>query len=157
MSKSLFENIIMEEDRADFLDNLSILERQLFDVKTSPLHKIKNVLGKNGYEVFDFEAKKEKINISDPVEVGEFVRRLKRNLVSFPTATISVAFFPTREFVSQVSFWIERNFNKKIILKIVVDVNVAGGAQISYNGLYKDYSLRSLIDGFVEKRGGNIL
>lgn len=63
---------------------------------------------------------------------------------------IYLAFNPSDELVSQIGLYLRKNSQHQIF-DLKVDPNLVAGAALSYNGIYKDYSLRAKI-GFEKEK-----
>ncbi len=153
----LFNRITTTYDREEFLKDLYSLEKSLFDVRVPPQKKIKKAFGEKDYAAFIKLCKEKKVETSDPVAVGEFVRELRRRIAIVPLVTISVAFSPTKELENVISKWIGKNLKRKIIINFKIDPALVAGATVSYGGIYKDYSINAMVDDYIKSRGGNIL
>jgi len=77
-------------------------------------------------------------------EVGEGLdgwEKLKEKLKSLPIFSLTIGFEPTEEFKEKLVHWIKENVEKKAVLDLKIDKEILGGAIISWQGKYKNYSL----------------
>ena len=153
----LFNRIATTSDREELLKDLYLLEKSLFDVRVPPQKKIKKAFGEKDYTAFIKLCKERKVETSDPVAVGEFVRELRNGIAAVPSITLSIAFSPTKELENVVSKWMGKNLKRKIIINFKVEPGLIAGATVSYGGIYKDYSINAMVDDYIKSRGGNIL
>ena len=58
---------------------------------------------------------------------------------------IYIAFPPTEELIAQIGFFLRNNLKNHKLFEIRVDPNLVAGCALSFKGIYKDYSLRMLI------------
>ncbi len=59
---------------------------------------------------------------------------------------IYIAFAPTDELDYQIGLFLRKNFRNMQIFEIRVDPNLIAGCALSFNGVYKDYSFRVMIE-----------
>lgn len=64
---------------------------------------------------------------------------------------IYLAFEPTEELLQTIGLYLRKNFTKYPIFDAKVDPELIAGAALSFNGVYKDYSLRVKINNEKEK------
>jgi len=86
-----------------------------------------------------------KILSGNPKDVEEYFISLNSYLAKIPTVRLTIAFEPSAEFSKTLSFWFEKNLGKKVVCDIRVRKEIIAGAQVEYNGKYKDYSKAKLI------------
>ena len=77
----------------------------------------------------------------DPNKLLSFLETIRANLLSLPQVELQIAFEPSREFISQISEWFEKNLGKKFILDFKIKPKIVGGAIIEYNGRVADFSI----------------
>lgn len=65
---------------------------------------------------------------------------------NIPPLVIYLAFEPNEETKAQISQWLRSNLTKKFIFEIKLDPSLIGGAALVWQGVYKDYSLRTKIE-----------
>lgn len=66
--------------------------------------------------------------------------------------SITIAFEPSRQFLSSVQRWFEANLGQRVILDLVIDEGIVGGAIIVCNDHYKDYSIVRDFSKYSEQR-----
>lgn len=75
-----------------------------------------------------------------------FFTELKDTISKLLSIELTIAFEPTNESLSKICDWARKNVNSAIILNIKKDKRILGGAVITYNGKFKDYSLVHEVD-----------
>lgn len=79
---------------------------------------------------------------------------LDSQTAKLPVLTLYLTFEPDEVSLSQISAYIKQNFPvSALLLDIKLDPNLIAGTALVWKGVYKDYSLRSKIEG----RKGEIL
>ena len=61
---------------------------------------------------------------------------------------ITTAFAPDYKFILKLKDWVNTNIKKDILVDFEFDPMLLGGAQVIYNGRYKDYSLAKSLDTY---------
>lgn len=90
-----------------------------------------------------------KIHTSTKEEVKNFLQQIMTTAASTPTVELTLAFEPTEEILMSLSQWFLMQLKKQVTFAITVDYSLIAGAKITFNGKYKDYSLKPLFDQIV--------
>jgi F0F1-type ATP synthase delta subunit len=98
-------------------------------------------------------AKRHHLDSSDKSDVDLFLRHLKEAIVALPTVHVTLAFLPKQALIEELSEWFITNYQTKVLLHIVVDPTIIGGAVFSFNGKYRDFSLRKKLRELQERSG----
>ena len=61
---------------------------------------------------------------------------------------ITIAVVPDENLIQSVKRWAEKNLGDKVILDIKTDYSILGGSRIIYKGIFKDYSINSLLSSY---------
>lgn len=78
----------------------------------------------------------------------EFFKNLKDQLNSLKYLELTIAFEPTQSSLDRISDWARKNVAENICLDIKRDKRIIGGAVVTYNGRFKDYSLVHEVDAY---------
>ena len=111
-------------------------------------------LDKKMSELFSFELKEkikayswqEQINLNDPVSFGKFLADLRGHIKSMPVVTIKIAYDPDEETVKEISAWFVENYGKNVLVELVSDKSLLGGAMVIFNQSSKDFSLKKRLE-----------
>lgn len=106
---------------------------------------IKKLIEKNG------------INASDYPAAEKLLSGLKEYLKKSKTLKMSLAIEPSEEIVDHIFNWVLENMGDGIILDIERDESILGGAIISFNGTYKDLSLRRTLEEIFNSKKAEIM
>lgn len=90
--------------------------------------------------------RKEKIDLENKTLIKDFLMGLKDQIRNLKSIEITLPFYPSEEMIENLFSWVLKNLGFGIILNIKEDREIIGGAIISFNGKYKDYSLKKKID-----------
>ena len=75
----------------------------------------------------------------------------QKELDSLKILKITVACEPTRSNILAYGSWIKKNIGQDVIMDISIDSNIVSGAQIVWNGKYKDYSLSETTNADIQR------
>jgi hypothetical protein len=78
------------------------------------------------------------------IELREKVKNCER-------VQISVSFGPTAGFEQKLKTWVLNNLKDDLVIEIKTDPDVVSGLTLTYKGIYKDYSLNSLLNSYFEE------
>lgn len=71
--------------------------------------------------------------------------RLEESVAKLKLLTLFVVFEPSEEDMQKIGSWLRDNYQQKIVIDLKLDKELIGGCAMIYNGVYKDYSIRSQI------------
>jgi F0F1-type ATP synthase delta subunit len=89
---------------------------------------------------------KEHINTKQLAEVQACIQEIKKNIAKIPVLTLAIAFPPQQKLLEIIATWFMVNTKKPVLLDIAVNKSLIGGAVIEYKGLFKDYSLKRILE-----------
>lgn len=143
------QEIITQEDLLSFLDDINTTKKAIFQDPSKPLlQKIQNKTSRGFQEILKqllatplFRGKRKQI---------EFLDELRNYLLSLPKIKLTLAFQPNKEFLKQISEWLQKEVGQKIVLNIFVNPHIVGGAIIEYKGKYLNFSLIKEIQQFLK-------
>jgi len=92
-----------------------------------------------------------KLNGTTATDVQEFLKKLQETASSLPIVSLAIAFEPTEETLQALSRWFLSTLNMHVLFDIQLDTALIAGATITYNGKFKDYSIRPVWDNIVQR------
>lgn len=94
----------------------------------------------------------------DHPEVTErYLLELKKQLLNLPVVKLSLAIEPPSDLLERIVLWVRSKMEAGTILEIVIDEGVIGGAIITFNGRYQDFSLKKSLEKVFERQKEEIL
>ena|SRR5258708_6915759 len=93
-----------------------------------------------------FLLQKNTIDTKNLSQVQMALQDIKKILAELPVITLTLAFAPKQAVIETISTWFIVHTKKFVLLDIVVDTTLIGGAIISYKGIYKDYSMKHILE-----------
>ena len=142
----------------NFLAEIENVLASLFKVKNK---SIEEILDKTAGKSTAGQIKKlmanNKINPSDYSSVEKLLNNIKEAFKKIQILKISLAVDPSEEMIGHIFDWVKENLGKGIILDIDKDESILGGAIISFNGTYKDFSLRRALEEIFQTKKDEIM
>ncbi len=80
------------------------------------------------------------------VNMQEELKILKGEIESLDILTLILSFEPSQSALETLSLFVKKNLGEKIILDVLYDSSILGGAKIIYKGIYRDFSLKKIFD-----------
>lgn len=90
--------------------------------------------------------KERKIDLEERETCKQLLDEISKALHRLPIITLYLAFSPTEQYVKKLGTLLYGYCKQKVLLEIIVEKVVLGGAVIAWKGVYKDFSLRKTID-----------
>jgi len=139
--EEIIKKIITKEELIFFLEEINLLEKSIFiDVEIPLSEKLKGKVNEE-FRSWLEKLEKEKFIPQSPDQQFSFFEKIKKDLLEVPQIRLEIAFQPSKEFLLRIRKWFKEEINREIILDIVVNPKITGGAIIEYQGKYLDFSL----------------
>jgi hypothetical protein len=84
--------------------------------------------------------------LQDLKNAEEYLRALKEALDKMRVIKLKIAFEPTESTIDKLSLFVKRRVGEDVVLDFEVDPFVFGGAEIAFDGKYRDFTLRRVFD-----------
>lgn len=139
----IFQDIFTTEDLYSFYKEIDQFNTLLFQAGTEISSAFDEAFNSQRKASVLNYFKINQIDIHNPSHVQHAMQELKRIGPTFPVVTLKLGYDPTRKHLETFSAWFFTHFETKVILEILVERNLLGGAYITFNGLFKDHSLKS--------------
>lgn len=144
---TIFESIYTIGDARGVLDDIEALSESIFKKDARGVEqKIETLLPFILADRIKQYCKDKQISLQDATAFVDFLEKLAKSLRDVPIMTLYLVFLPNEQYVKQLCALACRYCNQRVLLDIVVDKKLLGGAMIAWKGVYKDYSLRKRID-----------
>ncbi len=163
MDNTLILNNILKDIKTvaeldNFLAEVENVLAGLFKVKNKSIDLILDTTaGKSTAGIIKRLAEQNKIIPSDYPSLEKVLTGLKVDLKKIKILKISLAIDPSQEQIDHIFDWVKENLGKGIILDIDKDESILGGAIISFDGTYKDFSLRRTLEGIFQTKKNEIM
>lgn len=84
------------------------------------------------------------VNSESITAVQDFLKKIQESLSNLPMISLTIAFEPSEEMLTILSQWFVSNVNKQVLFDIHIDSSIIAGTKITYNGKFKDYSIKPI-------------
>lgn len=75
----------------------------------------------------------------------------RSEILKMPRIRLTIAIDPEDSFLDKICSWFNANTGKTFLLDIAVDASIVGGLLITYNGIYRDLSLKAKLNNYFNK------
>ncbi len=146
------------EQLEEFSSEIDNILSSLFKVKNRKIEEILDkTMGQKTLKIVKKLVQENKIDSSDYNSLDKLLNGIKQDFKKIRILKMSLAIDPTSEIIDHVFDWVKKNLGEGIVLDIDKDESIFGGAIISFNGIYKDLSLRRNLEGIFQTKKGEIM
>lgn len=136
-----------------FLIQIDTLLARLFKTTSGSFEEnLKKITSLNFALLLKEALSKNNINPDNRQDLEGFLNDLKNEARKLKVIKLEIAFDPPDETISNIFDWISRNMGKGIILDITSNPSLIGGAIITFEGKYKDLSLKKRFEDIFQKK-----
>jgi F0F1-type ATP synthase delta subunit len=150
--KTLSDQIITNEELGFVLEEIGRIQKNIFSKNSQPLseqaEESENKTLRNCLQ----EWEERKLIPENTDERSAFLERLKTHLQTIPQIRIQVARALSNNFLKNISLRLSQEPGEKIILNIILNPKIVGGAIIEYKGEYRNFSLEKKINEIISEK-----
>lgn len=154
---NIFSLVSTTEDLVLFYKELDQINTELFKsgVQTDAL--LDSILpGKKKELLLAFFAA-QKLDYKNQIDFQEGITKLKKIGDALPIVKLTIPIEPSIKMVKNLVAWAQANVAAKFLFKFATDARFVGGAYITTEGLFKDYTLKEKLDElFAQKNYGKL-
>jgi len=150
---NLITSLKTVEEVNELSSELDSLTSSLFKSEKMNLEEALSSIRENSAKAIMEIFLKNKLDLADKEVIQDFLKTLKNLMQKFKVIKLVLAFEPTHQTIDKIHNYIFENIGIGYILDIEVDETILGGSVVIFNGKYKDFTLRKILDDtFKEKR-----
>jgi F0F1-type ATP synthase delta subunit len=138
--------IVTSKQAANIFDLIDSLKDSLFK---SNMEEYKKILQDNAILVSYFD--ESEVSSNNKEALLAYLDRTKEEIEKRPLVKLTLAISPEPPFLEKMYKWFLDTTGKQLLLDISIDQNILGGLLITYEGLYRDLSLKSKLDNYFKK------
>lgn len=101
--------------------------------------------------------KKNRLDMANKEVIRHFLMKLKELLEKLRIIRLTIVFEPTLQTIENIHNWISSSLGEGYILDIETNQKILGGAIITFNGKYKDFSVKKNLEDFFSAKKIEIL
>ena len=131
---------------SDFSTRLSELGAQVYHTGFHLENALTSALGMQKKDAFMVLLREQKVAVSSQSALKEFFAQLQEKVASLPVLTLTIAFEPNETVLKTISDWFLINVKKHVLFDVHVDKTLIAGCTLTYNGKFKDYSVRAAFE-----------
>lgn len=151
-------DIKTKEQLEEFSSEIDNILSSLFKVKNKNIEEILNrTVGQKTLEIIKKLVQENKIDSSDYNSLDKLLNGIKQDLKKIRILKMSLAIDPSFEIIDHLFDWVKKNLGEGIILDIDKNESILGGAVISFDGRYKDLSLKRTLEEIFKNKKSEIM
>lgn len=131
-------------EATDFSARLSQISSELYENEINLEESLQKRLGVIKKDNFMSLLRENNIPLDSNSAINKFIEQINENISGLTEATITIAIEPDKEMLISISDWFLRSIKKQVLIEIVVDQSLIGGAIIHYKGKRIDASLKKI-------------
>jgi F0F1-type ATP synthase delta subunit len=89
------------------------------------------------------------VRMEENPALQEFMAKVIEKTATLGTAALVLAFEPNNNTLVDLARWFMANINRQVVFEIKVDPSIIAGAAITFNGKYRDFSIKPKLDQLV--------
>jgi len=90
-----------------------------------------------------------KIDTTNASHIKAFMEKIQAEIATIPLVPLTIAFEPTEQTLKMLCDWFELNVKKQVVFDISVNRKMLGGATITYNSKFLDFSIKPKFEKIV--------
>src|SRR5258708_4629658 len=137
-------------EATNFVSRVASISAALFQTNFNLEQALAEQFGINKADRFMTIMRENNINPQSTPAVKDFLFILMQKVNALPVLSITVAFEPQTQTLKSISEWFFLNMKKQILFEISVDKRLVGGAAITFNGKFYDFSIRPTFDSILK-------
>lgn len=132
------------------IDQLSSINKNLYhNLSGTIVSKTKGFLSPNLETIFGY-LEEQGLEPEGDTPQKQFLEEIITELKSVPMVKITLAFEPDDSFTAKINETISSLAGQKVILDILVNHHIVGGAVVEYQGKFRDYSMEPRVDQYLK-------
>ncbi len=128
----------------DFSTRLATISQELYHTNFSLEKSLMEQFGMQKKDKFITVLRENKIHTESNSDLVTFFTAIQEKISLLPVLSLTIAFEPEEQTLKRISEWFVLTMHKQVLFEILVDPTLIGGAAITFNGKYKDCSIRSI-------------
>lgn len=147
MDLSVFFRTKIQAD--DFRSRIATISEMTYQTGFNLEKALSEQLGLEKKDKFLTLVRDNKVNTTSAAEMKTFLEKIQTAITEIPLVPITLAFEPKEQTLTALIDWCDLNLKKQVIFDITVDRKLLAGATITYNGKFRDFSLKPKFDQIV--------
>jgi len=146
LKPEILDIIKTRQDRDLLVSELDILLSSVYQKKESEFKKYLQVyLRSQSARAILASLDAEGIDTASFVALKTHLEKLQEEIAELPVLKLTVAIEPTIELTREICQSARKRIDSRLLLDLEVDQTIIGGAVMSFQGLFRDFSLKTKI------------
>ncbi len=152
----LFEEVRTLAEAYQLDDELRNIEQQSFgglpskpsgkSSSVSLAEKVESTISSRTYHVLKELEAKGFINVNNPEQLSYFFQLAHKYIQQMPRLQLQIAVDLNEQMLTKVYAWVSRTVKNRVFLDIVVKPQILAGCAMVYRGVYRDFTLRTMLE-----------
>lgn len=125
-------------DQEEFLSAIDILRNSLYSKDIDLKNSLKKIDVRFATVIQEY--------LENAADKGKLLDELRLSVKSMRVLNLRLGYVYDLEFAAQMGDWVKDNIGGDVVLELEIDPSLIGGAQVSFNGVFRDYSLKSSLE-----------
>ncbi len=136
----LENKIKTKSDLIFYLENIDLAMEMIMKSYNEPLSEKlkKSSLGYLGNILLEISSEKSFQETDQKIFLLEL---LKKHILFLQQVKLEISFHPNEEVIDKIRDWFEKEIGEKVIIDLIINPSVVGGAIIEYDGKAVDFSI----------------
>ena len=126
----------------DFIARLNVVIQRVYTTNFHLEQMLSEQLGLQKKEFLLKLFRENNVSETTPSDIQAFLKKIQGIITTLPVVTLTIPFEPRDETLKSFSDWFLFTLKKQVLFAIEVDYSLLAGAKVTYNGKFKDYSMR---------------
>ncbi len=127
----------------DFASRIAAIAETIYHTNFSLERALTEQFGVQKKDRFIALLREQQISTESRNALKEFFALLSEKVTSLPVLALTLAFEPSDTVLQAISQWFLLNAKKQVLMDIQIDRSLIAGATLTFNGKFKDYSIRT--------------
>ena len=136
---------------SDFSVRLAVVADQAYETGFNLENTLMQQFGIEKKDKFITLLRDQQINTGSAANLKDFLIKVQESVAAIPVLSLTLAFEPTVESMKALTDWFLLNLKKQVLFDVKVDTSIIGGALITFNGKFLDFSIKTKFDQVFQK------
>lgn len=142
---------ITKSQATDFSVGLATLSEMLYRTDFSLEQALMEIFGMKKKDLFLSLLREYHILQDSPSGLKDFITTIQTTIAQLPVFSLTIAFEPKEQTLKALANWFALQIKKQVLFDFTVDASLIAGATFTYNGQFKDYSVKVAVVQALQK------
>lgn len=138
-----------KSEAIDFSKRLAVISAKLYQTNFNLEKEVLAEFGLMKKDKFISLLQENEVSTASVPALKDFFEKVQQTASTLPVLSLTLAFEPQEQTLSLLSQWFLLNIKKQVLFDITVNPSLIAGISLSYQGKYKDFSIKQKFDTLV--------